>query len=38
MEKRRRERINQSLNELKKLLLDGNASKREVRHSFVQVR
>jgi hypothetical protein len=30
MEKRRRARINQSLNELKKLLLDGNSSKKEV--------
>jgi hypothetical protein len=30
MEKRRRERINQSLNELRKLLVDGNASKTEV--------
>ncbi|KAJ4445363.1 hypothetical protein ANN_07168, partial [Periplaneta americana] len=29
MEKRRRARINQSLNELKKLLLDGNTSKKE---------
>ena len=37
MEKRRRQRINQSLNELKKLLLDGNAGKREVRRSLVQV-
>ena len=36
MEKRRRQRINQSLNELKKLLLDGNAGKREVRRSSVQ--
>jgi hypothetical protein len=30
MEKRRRARINQSLNELKQLLLDGNSSKKEV--------
>jgi hypothetical protein len=30
MEKKRRARINQSLNELKQLLLDGNASKKEV--------
>jgi hypothetical protein len=30
MEKRRRARINQSLNELKKILLDGNNSKTEV--------
>jgi hypothetical protein len=30
MEKRRRARINQSLNELKQLLLDGSISKKEV--------
>jgi hypothetical protein len=30
MEKRRRARINQSLNELKQLLLEGNTSKKEV--------
>jgi hypothetical protein len=32
MEKRRRARINQSLNELKQLLLEGNTSKKEVYH------
>jgi hypothetical protein len=31
MEKRRRARINNSLNELRKLLLDGNTNKTEVR-------